>query len=459
MTRLWVTRRILVLAPYFGLGAAGTSAWRVAHRFGRGAVCFRHQSPIRAGRLFPTTTAFGVAFPDGDGLICPFVSIHSPRPWRVTFGRFLSRNRLHRLEPPINRIPVPFVLFSLSLPPVLIMSPPNKLYFGFADALESPPAKKVKPSSPGGDSPAYVPAIQALMAGVKDSPDFVPETGPVTQENFAEFSGPDKGTILRARRPLSVKASACLAEVFTLCIQRHGDAFLSRFGDGDLSTIDEIREMYVVGGHTIPEPLSQLRRKIGKGLKDQVKRELRVSATPLMKSRKALRDLQQRCQEVFGVGLAVITAPVRFLHATADLPLDRARAQLAQRVEDTKSLPGAYHSGSTPGKSTPSLGATPDEGIAVEGDKTNVTPPTPTAPERLETKFAAGKPNFVPEQATVMARFDGWLWVPIYEDWLLTQATMETSPPKPASHWNIHTHGDWIWFPQGKEWVKVKLPH
>lgn len=161
-------------------------------------------------------------------------------------------------------------------------------------------------------------AVGRLMEkNTTDVKEFVPKMPVDAGENFKDVRASNgvSAHVLRVRRPPSVEMSSFIAALVTNCSETI-PKFVKAFNHENRVVLEELREIYQSASMDFPDVLelraSELREPGDK--KKMLRREVRVSATPMVTSLQKMRDLDVLARDVWGVGLSVLTAHVRLLH-------------------------------------------------------------------------------------------------------------------------------------------------
>ena len=318
---------------------------------------------------------------------------------------------------------------------------------------------------------ADFPAIQALMENTAVPEEFVPAAGPYTLKNFEEFTGPNQGTVLRIRRPISEKLATSLAKLVESALDAKPGVLEEEFGASDRNSLEELQELFGVAKRDIPYAVKARHDALcaqAKSTKKCLKREIRASVTPMVSSRETLATLESRAWDIFGTSLGVLAAPINFLHSNLHMSVSHCKRILGEIplvVIDggDKSKPppptpkkkrggdfGGF--GNVFGEKNPSGDA---GGFGkVYGEKT----PTPTN-RVLEPHFLPlTPPPFVPAQPGLMQEQDGYLWMPETQQWVMMVAHSDKAPCLPQDMSKPIIYGGWVFVPSRGDWVKVVSP-
>ena len=271
--------------------------------------------------------------------------------------------------------------------------------------------------------------VVALMELADDVDQYMPNPPASGLANFETVSSPGQGCVVRARRPLTVNASAFVTQV----VDELADAgrLDSAFKASDAPIVDELLELYAVAEKTAPDLLTQFRFTHRLPNKSAVKRELRASVTPMMPTVAVGNEMHELCKKLFGFGLGVLTAPIHFLHAavTTKQSMATTRGLLAQAKSATQ----------------PSV-------LVV--DPTVKAPVTPLAATKPSTVVGPVAPPTL-ALPYMMVRQDGWLWVPARQKWHRIVASGKNSPPIPVEQYVDACFEDWVWSASFQEWMRV----
>lgn len=167
------------------------------------------------------------------------------------------------------------------------------------------------------------------MAACEVPESFVPVETPALAEsvNFhvADGAATNQASVFRARRPLSGVLATRIVDVFERA-EAAGVDVEALFPPDGTSALDEMRVVYLLAGKDVPGGIVD-------ALKDprhvKLRREVRYSATPFVRSRTNLEAMDDVAQGVFGVGLTSLAAPINFLFANPDKTVDELKGLLA----------------------------------------------------------------------------------------------------------------------------------
>ena len=173
--------------------------------------------------------------------------------------------------------------------------------------------------------------LLACMALHEPPAEFVPALTKIEgAPNFPCLGGAatNQASIMRLRRPPSVAFCGKICAAYDAAWRVMPEVFARDFQKGEQSAAEELRECYVVAGKEVPPPLTKRIQQLSEGKGNVLKREVRASATPLVKSAKALEDMDKLSQAVFGQSLGRVAAPVFFLHANRHKDAEELKALL-----------------------------------------------------------------------------------------------------------------------------------
>lgn len=164
----------------------------------------------------------------------------------------------------------------------------------------------------------------------------------------------------------------------------------------------------------------------------------------MLRSARDLGELERRSRQVFGVGLAVLTGPVRFLHETAGLTVPEAKAALREREDKFGKV-------TQPGTRV----ELPRKRQAVPVARRNLNVDFVDLSQPPEPKVTVGAPPFIPDPTTEVTKCAGWVWVPSRSGWVAEQETQEVPHPRPSNVSGVLEYGGWIWYPAGDRWLYI----
>ncbi len=206
------------------------------------------------------------------------------------------------------------------------------------------------PASSSGHTPKAVPQklwIEPFLTTMGVTPEqipFAPELPPIRPgthfEDIKGKAGDSLAHVLRLQRPPSKDLCTFLSFLVSASCAANPDVISDYFKGQPPSVLEELQDAYFYCDAEPFPPVLATALKEAKARahqrpnKTSLRKEYRVSATPMVKTVKAIKSLDFKAQKCFGVGLSVLSAPIRFLHNTEALTVEDTRAALLGLIED-----------------------------------------------------------------------------------------------------------------------------